>query len=80
MERAMTGLNLGPGGVEGPGGIHTGSLDPGTGGVRDTYKPNLGSIASQAQYTEEIERDARAGKRRLLVRFLTALRRSVWGE
>jgi len=77
----MTGLNLGPGGAEGgSGGIHSGSLNPGTGGVRDTYQPSEGSIASQAQYTEEIEREARSGKRNLLVRFLIAVRRSVWGE
>lgn len=76
----MTGLNLGPGGVEGPGGIHTGSLDPGTGGVRDTYNPSEGSIASQAEYTAQLEEDAIVARRGLLARLWTAVRRSVWGE
>jgi len=59
---------------------HTGSLDAGTGGVRDTYKPNLGSIASQAQYTAELEKEAAAGKKGLIARLLRAVRRVFWGE
>ena len=59
--------------------FHTGSLDAGTGGVRDTYKPNLGSIASQAEYTAELEREAIARKKGLIARLLDALRRLFWG-
>jgi hypothetical protein len=59
--------------------FHTGSLDAGTGGVRDTYKPNLGSIASQAQHTADLEQEAIAGKKGLIVRLLGALRRLFWG-
>jgi len=69
----------GTGGASGPDGFHTGSLDPGTGGVRDTYQPNLGSIASQAQYTADLESEAIAGKKGLIARLLGALRRLVWG-
>ena len=47
------GLNVPPEGS----GWHTGSLNPGTGGVRDTYKPNLGSTGSQADYAAETERE-----------------------
>ena len=57
-----------------------GSLDSGTGGVRDTYKPNLGSIASQAQYSAELEKEARAKKKGLLSRLLVAVRRSIWAS
>ena len=53
-------------------------LDPGTGGVRDTYQPNAGSIASQAQYTAEIEKDGRQGTKGPLARFLRVIRRSIW--
>jgi hypothetical protein len=60
--------------------FHTGELDAGTGGVRDTYKPNLGSIASQAQYTADLEQEAIASKKGLIARWLGALRRLVWGE
>ena len=61
--------------------FYTGRLDPPTGDYaeRDTYKPNLGSIASQAEYTSELEEDARVAKRGVLARVWTAVRRSVWG-
>jgi hypothetical protein len=36
---SMTGGSAGDGG----GGFHTGSLNPGTGGVRDTYDPDQGA-------------------------------------
>jgi hypothetical protein len=55
-------------------------LDNGTGGVRDTYQPHTGSVASQAQYTAEIEKAARDGRKGPLARFLRAIRRSVWGS
>ena len=55
-------------------------LDPGTGGVRDTYQPNTGSTASQAQYTDEIEKEAREGRKGPLARFLRAIRRAIWGS
>jgi hypothetical protein len=55
-------------------------LDAGTGGVRDTYQPNTGSIASQAQYTAEIEKAAWEGRKGPLARFLRAIRRSIWGS
>lgn len=59
---------------------HSGSLNPGTGGVRDTYKPNLGSTSSQAEYAAQTEAEVRAGKKPLLTRIWVAVRRSIWGE
>jgi hypothetical protein len=56
---------------------HTGSLNPGTGGVRDTYKPNLGSVA-QAEYATELEKEAAAAKNGRTARFLRTLRRLFW--
>lgn len=60
-------------------GFHTGSMNPGTGGVRDTYKPNMGSLATQAEYTAQLEREAAERKKNLLVRIWRAVRQSVWG-
>jgi hypothetical protein len=54
-------------------------LDPGTGGVRDTYMPSEGSIASQSGYSDEIEKEELAPKKSLLARMLIAVRRSIWG-
>lgn len=76
----MTGLNLGPGGVEGPGGIHTGSLNPGTGGVRDTYKPDPGSTWAQAEYAAATEREVREPHKPLWTRIWVRVRRAIWGE
>jgi hypothetical protein len=59
---------------------HTGSLNPGTGGVRDTYKPSLGSTWSQAEYAAETEKDVHAGRKPLLTRIWVSVRRSIWGE
>lgn len=59
---------------------HTGSLNPGTGGVRDTYNPSTGSPWSQAGYAEMTEREARESRKPLLVRLWIAVRRTVWGE
>lgn len=56
---------------------HTGSLNPGTGGVRDTYTPNLGTIA-QAESTTELEEEAAAAKTGRTARFLHTLRRLFW--
>lgn len=58
----------------------TRGLDAGTGGVRDSYRPDTGSIASQAQYTEEIEKEIREGKKSPLSRLLRAIRRSIRGS
>lgn len=57
----------------------TRGLDAGTGGVRDSYNPSKGSIASQSQYSDELEREAREGRNGPLTRFLRAIRRSIWG-
>jgi hypothetical protein len=62
------------------GGWHTGSLDPGAGGVRDTYKPDSGSAWSQAEYAKETEEETFAGRKPLLTRLWVAVRRSIWGE
>lgn len=65
------------------GGWNTGSLDPGTGGNRDTYNPSQGSIASLAQHTADVERELAAGRkglRGLIARVLGALHRMVWGD
>ncbi len=70
-------------------GWHTGSLDPGTGGVRDTYKPNLGSVASQSQHSADIEREelaeqqeelaAKEGRPGLVARVRRSVRRLFQG-
>ena len=59
------------------GGWHTGSLNPGTGGVRDGYKPNLGS-AAQAEYSANLEQEAAAAKKGRFGRLRRALRRFFW--
>ena len=61
-------------------GWHTGSLDPGTGGVRDSYNPSTGSAWQQAEYAEETEREVREGRKPILRRVWIAIRRSIWGE
>jgi hypothetical protein len=73
---SMTG---GPDGAGGDG-WHTGSLNPGTGGDRDTYNPSTGSAWSQAEYAEMTEKEAREGRKPILVRLWLAVRRTVWGE
>lgn len=55
------------GGSSPSGSWHTGSTNPGTGGVRDGYKPNLGTIA-QAEYAEELEAEAAAARKGRLAR------------
>ena len=59
------------------GGWHTGSLNPGTGGVRDGYTPALGTVA-QAEYTEELAQQAATAKKGRLARIRRALRRLLW--
>ena len=56
---------------------NTGSQNPGTGGVRDGYKPNLGSIA-QAEYTANLDEEAMAAKKGRMARFVRTLRRLIW--
>jgi hypothetical protein len=47
-----------------PGGEwRTGSLNPGTGGNRDTYMPEAGTLATQAERAAAAEHDARMGRR-----------------
>ncbi|MGZ8563417.1 MAG: hypothetical protein ACXWWU_07335 [Candidatus Limnocylindria bacterium] len=58
------------------GGWHTGSLDAGTGGVRDGYKPDFGTVP-QAEYSAQLEKEAAAKKGRL-ARIGRALRRFFW--
>jgi hypothetical protein len=66
------------GGSRGPqGGWHTGSLDAGTGGVRDGYKPELGSIA-EAEYATELDEEAAAARKGRMARLRRALRRLFW--
>lgn len=59
------------------GGWHTGSLDAGTGGVRDGYKPELGTVA-RAQYETELEQEQAAVRKGRLARIGRALRRLFW--
>jgi len=58
-------------------GWHSGSLNPGTGGVRHGYTPELGSIA-QAEYTTKVEDQAAIARKGLLARFRRSLRRLFW--
>ena len=59
------------------GGWHTGSLNPGTGGVRDGYKPNLGSVA-QAEFESDLEQEAATAGKGRFARLRRALRRFLW--
>jgi hypothetical protein len=60
--------------------FHTGSLNPGTGGVRDTYDSGLHGTALQAEYTAELQKEATARKGILarIGRLLGAVRRFIW--
>jgi hypothetical protein len=64
----MTGGQAGPGGD----GFHTGSLNPGTGGVRDTYDPDEGATWSQAEYAERTLDDSAPGPSLLRRAYLKA--------
>lgn len=56
------------------GGWHTGSLDAGTGGVRDGYNPDLSTLP-QAEYAAELEKEAATARKGPLARIGRALRR-----
>jgi hypothetical protein len=70
------------GGPQGAGGdgFHTGSLNPGTGGNRDSYDPSQGSAWSQAEYARETLEDVSGPKKSILQRAWIAVRRSLWGS
>ncbi len=59
------------------GGWHTGSLDAGTGGVRDGYKPDFSDVP-QAEYAAELDEEAAVTKKGRLARIRRALRRFFW--
>ena len=54
-------------------------LDAGTGGVRDTYKPDTGSAWEQAEYAQLTEREVSEPRKPLLVRIWIRIRETVWG-
>jgi hypothetical protein len=72
-----TGGSFGDGGS---GGFHTGSLNPGTGGNRDSYDPSQGAAWSQAEYAQETEEEVHGPRRSPLKRIWIAVRRSIWGS
>jgi hypothetical protein len=72
---SMTGGSAGDGG----GGFHTGSLNPGTGGVRDSYDPDEGATWSQAEYAERTEEEVSGPRKPLLKRVYLAARRLIQG-
>lgn len=61
------------------GSFKTGDLNPGTGGNRDTYNPEVGSRTGQAEYKAELEQEAAAPKRGSIARLLRAVRKLSWG-
>jgi hypothetical protein len=61
------------------GSFNTGDLNPGTGGNRDTYNPEVGSRTGTAEYKTELDREAAEKKKGLLARVLGAVRRVIWG-
>jgi hypothetical protein len=71
----MTGGSAGPGGD----GFHTGSLNPGTGGDRDTYDPDEGATWSQAEYAERTEDEVHGPRKPPLRRLYLAARRLIQG-
>ena len=71
-----TGGGFGAGGD----GFHTGSLNPGTGGNRDSYDPSEGAAWSQAEYAKETAEDVYGPRKSVLKRMWIALRRSLWGS
>jgi len=73
---SATGGGLGEGG----GGFHTGSLNPGTGGNRDSYDPSQGSAWEQAEYAKHTLEDVTGPKKSPLKRAWLAVRRSIWGS
>jgi hypothetical protein len=71
----FTGGSAGPGGD----GWHTGSLNPGTGGVRDTYDPDEGATWSQAEYAEHTEDEVSGPRKSIFKRVYLAARRLIQG-
>jgi hypothetical protein len=71
----MTGGSAGPGGD----GFHTGSLNPGTGGVRDTYDPDEGATWSQAEYAERTEEAVQGPRKSLSRRIYLRVRSLIQG-
>ena len=59
--------------------FHTGDLNPGTGGNRDTYNPEAGSRTGEAEYKAELQREADKKPKGFLSRLLSAVRRVIWG-
>jgi len=71
----MTGGSAGPGGD----GFHTGSLNPGTGGVRDSYDPDEGATWSQAEYAERTMAEVSGPKKSFPSRLYLKLRSLIQG-
>ena len=71
----MTGGFAGPGGD----GFHTGSLNPGTGGVRDSYDPDEGATWSQADYAERTMAEVSGPKKSFPRRIYLKLRSLIQG-
>ena len=72
---SMTGGSAGDGG----GGFHTGSLSPGTGGVRDTYDPDQGAAWSQAEYAERTAEEVAGPRKSFPRRVYLKLRSLIQG-
>ena len=71
----MTGGSAGPGGD----GFHAGSLNPGIGGVRDSYDPDEGAAWSQAEYAQETMDEVNGPRRSLLRRAYLKARSLIQG-
>ena len=72
---SMTGGSAGDGTG---GGFHTGSLNPGTGGNRDTYTPEKEAAWAQAEYAQG-DAETAVQRRPLLRRIYLAARRLIQG-
>ena len=72
---SMTGGSAG----DGTGGFHTGSLNPGTGGVRDSYDPDEGATWSQAEYADRTMEEVTAPRRSFPRRVYLKLRSLIQG-
>ena len=72
---SMTGGSAGSGGD----GFHTGSLNHGTGGVRDSYAPDEGAAWSQAAYAERTAEEAQAPRKSLARRVFLKVRSLIQG-
>jgi hypothetical protein len=63
----------------GMGSFNTGDLNPGTGGNRHTYNPEVGRRTGEAEYKTELEREAAEKPKGLLARLVGGVRRMIWG-